>query len=131
MNEMDLIKRFGAEKSSEADDEKQRQNARKLLMEAINDEHAESLLAEPRTRVGWRPSRKVIAVTVAALAIPAAYAVADGMGGDEQVIKLTPETAQPAPPPREDGEVDSPRRGGPEGVIKVTPETAQPAAPDG
>jgi hypothetical protein len=98
MNEIELIRRFGARKGSDSDNE-QLQVARDLLMKAIDEERKNG----PRSRQGLArvsSPRRIVAVAVAVLAIPGGYGLAQGMG-DGQVIKITPETAQPAPPPLE------------------------------
>ena len=102
MNEIDLVRNFRAE--TETTDEEQAQRARIALVEAIKKEDG----SRASGLRGWlrRPSRGAIAIILAVVALPGAYAIADSADVFEEdgTVTLTPENAVPALAPGE-GEV--------------------------
>lgn len=121
MNEIDLVRRFRAESNAQANDDERESSARRLLMEAVNGERA----SRGTSRRWVRP----IAIVVGILLLPAGYAIADSTGvfGDDDVVVLTPQTAEPVPAPAAVSESNETRKSADREIV-LTPETARPAA---
>lgn len=119
MNELDLIRLF--RKDIPAADGADASAARATVLAAMGDSRDSD---RPR-----RAPRGLILAAAAVLALPAGYAVADGVGivgDDQQVVHIDSSTAEPAPAP---GSEPAPGQSEVPDGIRLSPQARDELAP--